>query len=465
RKAHAQAIVPSTWLTQGNRGLDSTSIGIVVCARHGMKLANGIRDLQKGERYVNMDYLFALALSGTAVNRLNVSYDITYLSAKHVSFFVPKFHLPTHITPCQWKYSFNWMHGVGHTNGEVPECGWAHINPVGSSTKVMGPGHCHDTIDDFFGDWNWKKTIALGPTIHQKISEAILQWNEHREDFEELEASLSIKYPEQLSMWWQQVEDWEDDPSKPNPFEEEAWASQSSLEPPLHPDILPSILISASVDLEDQQWHLQSNLTKLGMHATDAQKAKMQQCSNALTHHIEVWTKIHTLYVPAKAVGGLVLLKIFHYSSVAKYHAVHHALSDDDIHSMSGEDDQASEGRWWLSWIWLACGYMTENVDDKSDCGLQEAIQIEWCKARARAHHWAEELDLLLEEKQRTLQFLKWDATHWAERAEVVTGQDKSLDEGLRAYAEHQADICRKLGVSFAHTWCDTEELSDIVHG
>ncbi|KIK13300.1 hypothetical protein PISMIDRAFT_31188 [Pisolithus microcarpus 441] len=298
--------------------LDSTGIGIVVCARHGMKLANGVRDLQKGERYVNMDYLFALALSGTTVDRLNILYDITCqwhkslyqrmmslpqevqldLSAKHISFFVLKFHLPTHIMPCQWKYSFNWTCGVGHTDDEVPEHGWAHINPVGSSTKVMGPGHRRDTIDDFFGDWNWKKSIAL--------------------DFEELKKSLSFKYPEQLSTWQQQVEDWEDDLSKPNPFEvkeisitqaniclwltmEEAQASQSSLEPPLHPNISPSILISAGVDLEDQQLHLRTNLTKLGLHATDAQKAKMQQRSNALACCIEVWMKMHTLYIPGMA--------------------------------------------------------------------------------------------------------------------------------------------------------------------
>ncbi|KAI6119520.1 hypothetical protein EDD16DRAFT_1692604 [Pisolithus croceorrhizus] len=469
--------------TKASWGLNTTSIGIVVCARHGMKLANGIGDLQKGERYVNMDYLFASALSSTTVDRLNISYDITCqwhrslyqrMIAKHVSFFVPKFHLPAHIMPCQWKYSFNWMCRVGCTDGEVPEHGWAHINPVGSSTKVMGPGHCHDTIDDFFGDWNWKKTIML---------------------------------------------DWEDDPSKLNPFEvkeisitqasiclqlakEEARAAQRSPEPPLHPDILPSILISAGIDLEDQQ-----------LHATDAQKAKMQQRSNALTHHIEVWMKMHALYVPGSATlrdlyysegsrkagapedillylpsqvnhkfscahnlesiefqlwegqandtlnelhqalqSRVYMLKFKDHFlhgqgtntdahnclknvdakidlSMAKYHAAHRALcmlgpllgkvgwktalqllADDDVCSMSGEDNQASE-------------------DDESDCGLQEAIQIEWCKARARAHCCAEEVDLLLEEKRQTLQFLEWDATCWAERAEAITDQDKPLNK------------------------------------
>ncbi|KAI6040184.1 hypothetical protein EDC04DRAFT_2867759 [Pisolithus marmoratus] len=484
--------------TKANQGLNATGVGIVVCARHGMKLANGIGDLQKGERYVNMDYLFTSALSSTTVDRLNISYDIACqwhrslyqrtmslpqavqldLSAKHVSFFVPKFHLPAHIMPCQWKYSFNWTCRVGCTNSEVPECGWAHINPVGSSTKVMGPGHRHDTIGDFFGDWNWKKTIMLRSTIHQKISEAIMQWNEHQEDFEELEKSLFIKYPEQLSMWHGTITQ---ATICLQLAKEEARAAQRCPEPPLHPDILPSILISAGIDLEDQH--------------------------NALARCIEVWTKTHTLYVPGGGKAGapedipLYLpsqvnhkfscghnlesiefqlwegqandaLNELHQAlwsrdrflhgqganthahnclknvdakidlSVAKYHAAHRALctlgpllADDDVCSMSGEDDQASE-----------------------------AIQIKWCKARAKAHRWAEEVNLLLEEKWQTLQFLEWDATCWAERAEAITDRDKPLNKGLRAYAEHQANICRRLGVSFMHTWHNTQEFSDITH-
>ena len=34
------------------KGCDATSVSMVVCARHGMKLPNGIADLQYGERYV-----------------------------------------------------------------------------------------------------------------------------------------------------------------------------------------------------------------------------------------------------------------------------------------------------------------------------------------------------------------------------------------------------------------------------
>ena len=53
------------------------------------------------------------------------------------TFFVPKFHLPTHIAQCQTAYSFNLMPGVGCTDGVAPEPGWANINPVAAQTKQM----------------------------------------------------------------------------------------------------------------------------------------------------------------------------------------------------------------------------------------------------------------------------------------------------------------------------------------
>jgi hypothetical protein len=135
-----------------------------------------------GFRYVNMDYLFFSSLSGALVLLIIVSYDIacqwhknlwkrmaTYPHSMHFGpdghyfvFLVPKFHLPAHVDKCQTSFSFNLTPGVGRTDGEAPERGWANINRVSSSTKEMGPGCRRDTLDDHFGDWNWKKVIGLG---------------------------------------------------------------------------------------------------------------------------------------------------------------------------------------------------------------------------------------------------------------------------------------------------------------
>jgi hypothetical protein len=130
-----------------------------------------------------MDYLFLRSLRLVFLVWLVVSYDIACQWAKNLRdrmglyphelqtalegflslvFLVPKFHLPAHIASCQIEYSFNLTRWVGRTDGEAPERGWSRFNNVATQTKEMGPGSRRDTLDDHFGDWNWKKTVGLG---------------------------------------------------------------------------------------------------------------------------------------------------------------------------------------------------------------------------------------------------------------------------------------------------------------
>lgn len=185
--------------TKNACGLAATGVGTVDCARHNLKRPCAVGDLQKGERYVtlsndnnqadnlrryvNMDYLLFSTLQHTRdIVVLNILYDIacqwskhiwkrmsSYPSAihfdrthKNVVFLVPKFHLPAHIAACQIGFSYNLVKGVGRTDGEAPERGWANINPVATSTREMGPGSRRDTLDDHFGDFNWKKVSNFG---------------------------------------------------------------------------------------------------------------------------------------------------------------------------------------------------------------------------------------------------------------------------------------------------------------
>jgi hypothetical protein len=133
-------------------------------------------------RYANMDYLFFSSLFYTTLISLVISYDICcqwsihlwermldFPSLYHIdttaivsTFVVPKFHLPAHVSRCQTAFSFNFTRWVGRTDGEAPKRGWADINQAASSTKEMGPGSRRDTIDDYFGDWNWKKVVSMG---------------------------------------------------------------------------------------------------------------------------------------------------------------------------------------------------------------------------------------------------------------------------------------------------------------
>jgi hypothetical protein len=51
-------------------------------------------------------------------------------NVKSVLFLVLKFHLPVHVEACNLQFSFNLTKGIGRTDGEVPERGWANINPA-----------------------------------------------------------------------------------------------------------------------------------------------------------------------------------------------------------------------------------------------------------------------------------------------------------------------------------------------
>jgi hypothetical protein len=136
-----------------------------------------------------MDYLFYMSLRFSELVTFIVAYDIVcqwsvhlrrrmseldhsfhFLDGRvHVIYLVPKFHLPAHIAACRTRFSFNFTKGVGRTDGEAPERGWAEVNPLAPSTKEMGPGSHRDTLDAHFGDYNWRKVIGMGEQLIFRI--------------------------------------------------------------------------------------------------------------------------------------------------------------------------------------------------------------------------------------------------------------------------------------------------------
>jgi hypothetical protein len=153
------------------------------------------------------------------------------LHAVKLRYAVPKFHLPAHIKKCHQDYSFNYMKEVGRTDGEAPERGWAKINGLSHSTREMGPGSRQDTINDHFGDTNWKKVIGMGKhrrcwlcsnvyissgsALSRKLKLAIPEKIDKHEDWIAFSMVLD---PVQVAEWTKEVEAWESDPSCPNPF-------------------------------------------------------------------------------------------------------------------------------------------------------------------------------------------------------------------------------------------------------
>ena len=133
-------------------------------------------------RYVNMDYIFFSAILGITLLFLMVSYDITCqwkvnlmtwmkklpvtLSLKpdavSMWFGLPIWHVSAHEVLCQVENSLGLQEGVGWMDGGGIEWTWAEMNTMVMSTKEMGEGAQHDTLDDNFLFHNFEKNIQLG---------------------------------------------------------------------------------------------------------------------------------------------------------------------------------------------------------------------------------------------------------------------------------------------------------------
>ena len=89
------------------------------------------------------------------------------LSTFQIMFFpytlpaIGKFHAPAHTSSCRTAYSYNFLPGVGMTDGEALERIWSVFNALASRTKEMSSGHRHDVINDFHSDMNVRRLHAI----------------------------------------------------------------------------------------------------------------------------------------------------------------------------------------------------------------------------------------------------------------------------------------------------------------
>ncbi|KAF7318628.1 hypothetical protein HMN09_00374100 [Mycena chlorophos] len=223
--------------TRLTKGLRISGVGGCVCARHGVVRAEGLGDLQKGERYANMDYILMHALVDARVKRLVLSYDIACqwkqnlrkrvvkiidpqgllprLDDYDIQFTLPVWHAAAHEVSCQMSHSLSYATGVGRTDGEGIERTWSVLNPMGFSTKEMGDGNRHDTLEDKVDRINFDKNANQGDVLARKLLIAVAERDKQDEEFLEVDKSLSSTLRKE---WQTRVDDWLVDKTKPNPY-------------------------------------------------------------------------------------------------------------------------------------------------------------------------------------------------------------------------------------------------------
>lgn len=75
---------------------------------------------------------------------------------------IPELHVHSHKPPCPTDFSLNYLEGAGRTDGEAIERLHSMAGPVYASTKQMGPGYRHDSLDTHWQFWNWQKIVGMG---------------------------------------------------------------------------------------------------------------------------------------------------------------------------------------------------------------------------------------------------------------------------------------------------------------
>ncbi|KAF7288624.1 CxC2 domain-containing protein [Mycena indigotica] len=223
--------------TRISSGLRVSGVGGCVCARHGLLRPGGIGDLQKGERYANMDFIVLSALQGEGVESLAISYDIgcqwsvhlperatrlkdsgvmdNDLSGFKMQFALPVWHAAAHEIACRTANSLSYRVGVGKTDGEGIERTWSTLNPIGWSTKEMGEGARQDAIEDRLDHINFEKNRGQGNTLARKLVVALAESARQDEEFDELDAGVDATT---RAIWNGKIRAWLADPSQPSPY-------------------------------------------------------------------------------------------------------------------------------------------------------------------------------------------------------------------------------------------------------
>ncbi|KAJ6481585.1 hypothetical protein C8R47DRAFT_933115, partial [Mycena vitilis] len=316
--------------TRLTTGLRVSGVGGVVCARHELVRPQGVGDLQKGERYSNMDYIFVSALMGVAALFVAVSYDIACqwqinlpgrlaqmpehmrinLGLIALVFGLPVWHAAAHEKSCQVQNSLTYVDGVGRTDGEGIERTWSHLNPLSWATKEMRPGARHDAIEDKIDHMNFEKNLNQETTLPRKLILAMDERDRQVAAFTEVDRTLK---KELRKKWQAKIDAWKKDKAKPNPYEMEdgkggteaairlELAKEEALEAStgggkLHGTSVTSFL-TAGLQLEDTQFRIRREVKGRTLLAAE-QSERLTEMRRSFFTKLARFRKLQAIYMP-----------------------------------------------------------------------------------------------------------------------------------------------------------------------
>ncbi|TBU58879.1 hypothetical protein BD310DRAFT_906324 [Dichomitus squalens] len=362
---------------QHREGYLASGLGAVLCTRHGLVRKNGAGDLQLGEGYANMDYLYFSTLLGVILVIL-ISYDIVCQWYKNlfsrmvedfpeemwinqsrwdsIQFAIPKKHWKVHgSNPSHSRFSLNYLPHVGRTYGEGIKSHWSHMNPLSLSTREMSPGI----------------------TFLRALEEAHDMCIKQDKAFEDCNATFDT--------------DVNEDPDQPDPYEEpiksvstatvklelaqeeEKEAAQGLL--PEH-EVTPGVFLQVGLELEDQHLEEVRRSRRILAGISDYTRKNIAGTGQRAV------LRMRGLYAQFEKKQG---------RSVARYRDAHKALlsldpeaswtdtykvlQDGDLRGPRSDDPSESFGRYSVSWIWLTPRANPNDSADARDTTSPERAQ------------------------------------------------------------------------------------------
>ncbi|KAF7325870.1 hypothetical protein MKEN_00437800 [Mycena kentingensis (nom. inval.)] len=324
-----------------SRGYAATGVAMGICARHEFVLPNGVGDLQRGERYANIDYIF-FSLLGHLLPLIFIiiSYDIACQWHKNLrerfqalppelqvellweflAFAVPKMHIKGHIRICQLLFALGLLLGSGLTDGEGIERSWSVLGGVAGSTRVSGPGARADLLDDHLAFCNWRKLIGLPALLRRRLDNARNELATQEAEF----TDFCQQQADDVPTWMAAVHAYEEDRDKaPNPYEsaidglterevrdrfedEEAKAEAAGAIPP-H-DVGPAEFIASLLRVEEEQRRVHANAS-LKRAQTTSLKINIRRQRRRLNKSISRLRHLQEIYMPG-ALTYLATLKL-----------------------------------------------------------------------------------------------------------------------------------------------------------
>ncbi|KAF9507538.1 hypothetical protein BS47DRAFT_1366595 [Hydnum rufescens UP504] len=458
-------------------------------------------DLQKGKCYSNMDFIIFSSLRLSGLHSMLLSYDIfcqwikkqavhhaqlpplLCLNSKtQLTGVILKFHLPVHKQQCHTKFSLNLCPGAGRMDGEGIERDWANINPATNSTKEMGKGSRHDTIDDLFRDWNyfqcrlfecvtdeWLAMVLAWeldntkPDLYIIMASSMTQAQIRLELVQSERQSHAVGKPELHANWKNTNVAVQ---SGPGTALQQTDIQEHQLQVEKHISAFCMIqsaympeamcLVAAMPSRDDSDCHPETQLLRLPSQLPSSTRAS-NPCLADMERKLcyaQATDSIAELCQSLIVCAHLTKYKVDQVSGQNPNTCARTLLNKAEA-QMNRIAMRYSVAR--KSYLTLAGSGKWESVLKplgKDNLHMHEALCVEWAKACARMQCWAEEVQLLQEEMRCVLQFSEYCAAWWEDWKSLhMPRLLLNLSDGIHAYAAKQASILHDRAKDFAQIW------------